>query len=361
MIPGASGDEMSGAVRRFFTIVIGITVVGTVGFMVLEGWGLLDALYMTVITLSTVGFSEVRSLSTGGRVFTIVLITAGVGAVAYLFSTLSHYVVSGALTGSFRSRRMQRTIDQLSGHFIVCGFGRVGQHVVEDLESRGQDCVIIEEDKQVLDTLGSRLVVPGDASDDDVLRQAGVDRARGLVAATGDDAVNLFVTLSARSLNKDLLIVARANDPASEPKLVLAGATHAISPFSISGHRIASQLLNPSITDFLDVVMRSANLELWLEEVTVGEGSDLDGKDMEAAMLRLEVGANIIAIRQTNQRGFTSVPVAGYTIEPGDVLIALGTLEQLHALSHMAKHHPTIPPPHATAAGRGGGGGGISS
>jgi len=338
---------MTRPIRRFLIVLIGIGLAGTIGFMLLEGWSVLDALYMTVITLSTVGFGEIHPISAAGRIFTIVLITAGVGAVAYLFSTLSQYVVSGALTGSFRSRRMQRTIDALSEHFIICGYGRVGHHVVSDLEERGRRCVIIESDSATAERLAERLVVIADAADDDALRRAGIDRARGLVAATGSDADNLFITLSARSLSPNLLIVARANDPASEPKLLRAGATHAISPFSISGHRIASQLLNPSITDFLDLVTHSANLELWLEEVTVAGGSDLDGKAMEAAMLRLEVGANIIAIRRAAQRGFTTVPSAGLQVQPGDVMIALGTLEQLHALSKLAGYDPSIPRPQA--------------
>lgn len=246
---------------------------------------------------------------------------------------------------------MQRTIDAISGHFIICGYGRVGQHVVSDLEDRGRHCVIIESDSTTAERLADRLVVIGDAADDDALHHAGIDRARGLVAATGSDADNLFITLSARSLNPNILIVARANDPASEPKLLRAGATHAISPFSISGHRIASQLLNPSITDFLDVVMHSADLELWLEEVTVAAGSDLDGKDMQTAMLRLEVGANIIAIRHAEQRGFTTVPRTGLQVQPGCVMIALGTQEQLYALSKLAGHDPTIPRPPTAKGG----------
>ena len=338
-------EEMTRPIRRFLVVLIGIGLAGTIGFMTLEGWNVLDALYMTVITLSTVGFGEIHPISAAGKIFIIVLITAGVGAVAYLFSTLSQYVVSGALTGSFRSRRMQRIIDALSGHFIVCGYGRVGQHVVSDLEDRGRRCVVIESDSTTAERLADRLVVIGDAADDDALRRAGINRARGLVAATGDDADNLFITLSARSLNPNTLIVARANDPASEPKLLRAGATHVISPFSISGHRIASQLLNPSITDFLDVVMHSADLELWLEEVTVTAGSDLEGKAMETAMLRLEVGANIIAIRRAQERGFTTVPQTGLQVQSGDVMIALGTQEQLHALSKLAGHDPTIPRP----------------
>ena len=344
-------EEMTRPIRRFLVVLIGIGLAGTIGFMTLEGWNVLDALYMTVITLSTVGFGEIHPISAAGKIFIIVLITAGVGAVAYLFSTLSQYVVSGALTGSFRSRRMQRTIDALSGHFIVCGYGRVGQHVVSDLEDRGRRSVVIEHDSTTAERLADRLVVIGDAADDDTLRRAGIDRARGLVAATGDDADNLFITLSARSLNPNTLIVARANDPASEPKLLRAGATHVISPFSISGHRIASQLLNPSITDFLDVVMHSADLELWLEEVTVTAGSDLEGKAMETAMLRLEVGANIIAIRRAEHRGFTTVPQTGLQVQSGDVMIALGTQEQLHALSKLAGHDPTIPRPPTAKGG----------
>lgn len=287
---------------RFGVIVGTVVGVGTLGYMLLEGWDLIESLYMTVITLSTVGFSEVRPLSQVGRLFTTGLIVAGVGAVTYLFASISQYIVSGELTGSLRKARMQQRIDDLSGHYVICGYGRVGQQVQVDLESKGKECVLVEASEDALKEAPPRtLVVVGDAADDDVLLRAGIERAAGLVAATGDDATNLFVALSAHTLNLDLPIVARANDPATEPKLIRAGATHVISPYTLSGRRIARQLLYPSVTDFLDVVMHSGGLELWLEECHVAAGSDLHNKTAHEAEVRTLTGANVLAVRRHDE------------------------------------------------------------
>jgi voltage-gated potassium channel len=305
--------------------------------MALEGWRLPEALYMTVITLSTVGFSEVRPLSEVGRFFTAGLIVAGVGAVAYVFAAISQYVISGELSGSLRRSRMHQRIDATSGHFIVCGYGRVGQQVVVDLLEERRQSVVVESHADALsDAPPGVLSVIGDASDDDVLGLAGIARASGLVAATGDDAINLFITLSARTLNPDLCIVARANQPASEPKLLRAGATHVISPYRISGRRMARQLLYPSIVDFLDVVMHSGGLELFLEEYTVQPDSDLHGKTVAEAEVRTRSGANVLAVRRHDQGSIVTNPPSEMRFEPGDMLIVLGTHQQLEALSGLA-------------------------
>lgn len=321
-----------------FGVIIGsIVAAGTLGYMLLEGWNLIESLYMTVITLSTVGFSEVRPLSPAGRLFTSGLIVAGVGAVTYLFAAISQYIISGELTGSLRKARMQQRIDDLSGHYVICGYGRVGQQVQIDLESKGQQCVVVENSEDALKNAPLRtLFVLGDAADDDVLLRAGVERAAGLVAATGDDATNLFVALSAHTLNLALPIVARANDPATEPKLIRAGATHVISPYTLSGRRIARQLLYPSVTDFLDVVMHSGGLELYLEECHVARGSDLHSKTAHEAEVRKRTGANVLAVRRHDQGAIMTNPPLEMRFEPGDVLIALGTRSQLEALEALA-------------------------
>ncbi len=311
---------------------------GTLGYMLLEGWGLIESLYMTVITLSTVGFSEVRPLSQPGRIFTAGLIVAGVGAVTYLFAAISQYIISGELTGSLRKARMQQRIDALSGHYVICGYGRVGQQVQLDLQGKGQQCVVVEVSEDALKEAPPRtLYVIGDAADDAVLQQAGIARAAGLVAATGDDATNLFVALSAHTLNLTLPIVARANDPATEPKLIRAGATHVISPYTLSGRRIARQLLYPSVTDFLDVVMHSGDLELWLEECRVEAGSDLHDKTAQEAEVRKRTGANVLAVRRHDEGAIMTNPPMEMRFEPGDVLIALGTRSQLEALDGLAR------------------------
>ena len=322
---------------RFGVILPAIAVVGTCGYMIIEGWRFTDALYMTVITLSTVGFSEVAPLSPEGRFFTTLLIVAGVAAVAYLFSAISQHVVSGELHGTLRRRYMQRKIDSLNGHFIVCGSGQVGLQVVESLQRRGKTCVVIETDTEGLDDPEIPFI-HGNAEDDDMLKLAGIERAAGLVAATGDDASNLFITVSAHQLNKDLTIVARANHSSSKAKLRYGGATHVISPHMLGGQRIASQLLNPSVAEFLDVVMHSGDLELCLEEFTLAPDCDLQGKTVAEGQVRQKTGTNILAIRRCDGGNVVTNPPSQLRFEPGDVLIALGTPEQLKELSSLATH-----------------------
>jgi voltage-gated potassium channel len=322
---------------RLGIVVAILTLVGTLGYIGLENWSVVDALYMTVITLSTVGFGEVQPLSTAGKVFTTGLIVSGVAMVAYLAGAIGQHIVSGALTGTLRRKRMQRSVDALTNHYIICGFGRVGSEVARDLTLRGRPCVVVEmEANELARRSHDHLHIIGDAVEDDTLRQAGIARALGLVAATGDDATNLFITLSACTLNRNLVIVARANQPASETKLRQAGATHVISPYTISGQRIAAQLLTPSITDFLDVVMHSGDLELWLEECHVQSGSDLHNRTVAEADVRNRSGANVLAVRRGEQgTTLTDLPVDARFI-PGDTLIALGTKQQLEALHDLA-------------------------
>lgn len=319
---------------RFIAAIVIVAAVGTVGFMLLEGWTLLEAVYMTVITLSTVGFAEVAPLSGPGKLFTTGLIVAGVGWVAYLFASIGRSIVSGELTGTMRKARMQQRIEGLTQHFIVCGYGRVGQQVVQDLMAAGKPCVVVEEQADaVLAVPTGVLTLEGDASDDDVLEMAGVGRAAGLVATTGDDAVNLMMTLTARTMNPELVIVARCNHPPSEPKLKRAGASHVISPYTISGSRIARTLLRPTIIDFLDVVMHDGQLELVLEECRVGDGSDLHGKTVAEAEVRRRTGANVLAVRRHDRGAIVTNPSGDLRFTPGDIVIALGTAEQLGALA----------------------------
>ena len=330
-------QRMRRKLLRFALGYFGIIAAGTAGYLVIEGWTPLESVYMTVITLSTVGFKEVRPLSPAGQAFTAALIVAGVGAVTYLFAAISQYIVSGELTGSIRKARMQQRIDALSGHYIVCGFGRVGQQVALDLVHEKRSCVVVETTEPITaETPSGVFRVIGDGSDDHVLEHAGIARATGLVAVTGDDATNLFITLTARTLNPKLVIVARANQSATEHKLLRAGATHVLSPYTISGRRIASLLLHPSITDFLDVVMHSGKLELVLEECAVKEGSDLHGKTVAEAEVRKRTGANVLAVRRHDQGAILTNLPSEMRFEPGDVIIGLGTHEQLQTLAGLA-------------------------
>lgn len=326
--------------RRLLVVIglfAGLMLAGTVGYVLIEEWSWPDALFMTVITLSTVGFGEVRPLSTGGEIFTIGLIVLGVGGAAYTFSTVADYIVAGELRGVLRRQRMQKKINQLTGHYIVCGYGRVGKRVALDLKDNGAEVVLVELDAEStlsMDKHGFPHVI-GDASDDVILRQAGIERAKGFCSCLPSDAENVFAVLTARTLNKSLTIIARADKVNSERKLLVAGADHVISPHSIGGHRMASQLLHPNVMEFLDVVMRQGNLELWIEEVVVHHGSDLEDHTLAEGRIRTRTGANVLAVRRPDGTTFTD-PGGSFTVQYQDCFIALGTPEQLTSLADLA-------------------------
>lgn len=322
---------------RFFGALFVTTGVGTGGYMLLEGWSFTDALYMTVITLSTVGFREVQPVSFAGRIFTIGLIVAGVGTAIYVATSVGEYIISGHLRGVLRSQRMENRIKRLEDHYIVCGYGRVGQQVAEDLEERTKRCVVVDSDPELDEQLPrGRFYVIGDASDDATLRRAGIERAGGLVAATGDDAQNVFITLTARVLQSDLVIVTRVTKPETAVKAENAGATHIILPHSIAGRRITTQLLHPSITDFLDSVVRSHGVELGMEEVRVRPASELDGQTMADARIRSRTGVNIVAVLRPGRELPLISPPVEFGFRAGDTLVALGTPEQLQQVDALA-------------------------
>lgn len=329
-------EDLRRRLRRVGGAIAVVLVAGTVGYMLLEGWTLLEGLYMTVTTIATVGFGEVRPLSDQGRVFTILLIISGCGVMAFLLGTIVEYVVSGELTGALRRRRVLHAIEQLRDHYIVCGHGRVGNEVVHDLEEAGVPVVIIDRTQPADELAHGHQFVEGDAADDQVLLKAGVDRARGLVAATGDDNANIVVTLTARALNPALVIVARASHGGAESKLLRAGATHVISPYRIGGRRMATQLLHPRVNDFLDRVMHSREVEFWLEETRVEPGSPLAGCAIREARIADQTGVNLLALSRQGGGTLLTNPGAETQLEAGDVLIGFGTREQLGELARLA-------------------------
>jgi voltage-gated potassium channel len=325
----AADHEFRRRIARVMLVLLAALVAGTAGYMVLEGWRLLDALYMTVITLSTVGFTEVHPMSDSGHLFTIALIVTGVSAAAYAVGAIGEYVIGGRLSGSLRRQRMQHEIDRLQGHYIVCGCGRVGRQVVHELAARGLRAVVIEPSEDAIpEDETATLRIRGDATDDGALRAAGIDRAAGLVAVAGDDATNIVVTLSARALNPDLDIVSRAILPEVEDKLRRAGATHVISPYRIGGQRIVTQLLHPRITDFLDLVMHRRDLELWLDEITVAADGPANGRSLGQTAFWGANGIEVLAVARDHGE-LLAGPQGDLRLGPGDVLIALGTLDQL--------------------------------
>lgn len=321
-------------VRRAILLLAGVMVIGTAGYIALEGWSFLDALYMTVITMASVGFEEVRDITNdvSARIWTILVIVAGVGTVAYGISSLVQMLVEGTITGYFRRRRMDQMIDKLSGHYLVCGLGRVGREVAAEFSSSGIPFVVIDEDPDAIGECQDRgyLAVLGNAADDSVLEAAGVSRAGGLVAAVDSDADNVFVVLSARRANPNLHIVARTDSDDSAMKLKMAGANRTISPYAVGGKHLARLAVHPSVVDYLDVVQAGeGGSELRLEELAVPEGSPLANRKIgELTFPGDGGGARVVAIRHSDDT-FNLDPSDDDEVVAGDRLILLGGRDQL--------------------------------
>src|SRR5215472_11764775 len=314
-------------------MVLGVILAGTIGYIVL-GFGVLDAVFQTVTTITTVGFREIEPLDSAGKIFTIVLILAGVGTVLYAFGVVIETLVEGHLRRHLERRRMERNIARMTGHTIVCGWGRVGRAVGGYLAGQGVQVVVVDLDPQRVEEIPYPALI-GDVTDDDVLRKAGLMRARALVAAINTDAENVYVTLSARALRPDLVIVSRARTEDSESKLLRAGATRVVNPQRIGGQRIAAAALQPNVVEFLDVVMHDGSLEFRLEEVSIRAGSRLAGRSLLQADVGETTGALVLALRDQDG-AFLANPPMQTPIDAGHVLIAIGTQQQLSALQDAA-------------------------
>ena len=308
-----------------------IIVAGTSGYMVIEGWSFLDALYMTVTTITTVGYDELHPLSAGGRIFSIFLIVGGVGGALYAVTGIIEYILEGQFGTTFWRRRMKTKIAKLRGHFILCGYGRVGDEIARTFQEEGVSFVIVDNRPDCIARAeqAGYLYLQGDATSDEVLREAGIERARGLVSAVGDEVANTYITLSARGLCPELFIAARSCSKEAEIKLDKAGANRIVSPHSIGGRRIAMLALRPAVADFIDDVTHHPSRELRLENVDIGENSPLVGLTIKAA--RSETGITILAMRRKSGKLLANPPDEE-TIEDGDGLIVIGTKEQLATL-----------------------------
>ena len=324
------GQDPWGRARLGLLVLLCILVIGTIGYLAL-GLGTLEALYYTVVTVSTVGFSEPPGQTDDAyRIFTILLILFGTGTVLYILGVLLEILIEGRLTDEFRRQRMQRQIEKLTGHVIVCGYGQVGRAIADALRIEGRTVVVVD---RVIRAVGDvELSVEGDATDDEVLIAAGVERANTVVVAMDHDTDNLFATLSARSIRDDLFIVARATAQSSESKLRRAGADRVVNPHEIGGTRMAAFVLQPHVAEFLGVVMQDNELSLRLEEFEVREDSPCRGVNLATCSFREETGSSVLAIRSAAGE-FDTNPADSTVLEPGDVLLAFGTEEQLEALS----------------------------
>ncbi len=314
-------------------MMAGVTVFGTIGYLI-AGFTLLDAVYQTVTTITTVGFSELTEFGTGLKMFTIVLIVVGVSTVLYSFTLVVQLVVEGQLGQLVGRRRMDRQINNLSGHTIVCGWGRVGEAVALDLDLAGHSVVVIDQSADRLADLEFPTII-GDATRDDTLRSAGIERARALIAALDSDADNLFVTLSGRDLVPDLFIVARARADESIPKLEHAGADRVVNPQELGAARMASFVSSPNVAEFVDVVMHERSLEFRMREFEIPADSPIAGKTLRQANLREESGALVLALRAPGG-SFTTNPTGDTRLQPDHVLIAVGTDEDFDRLTRFA-------------------------
>ncbi len=320
-------------------LVVGVMVVGTLGYALLEHWSFLDALYMTVITVGTVGFSEVHPLDTAGRVFTIVMVFAGVGALAFALGQLIEFLLEGHLTNILEVRRMEKRISDLEGHTILAGLGRVGGVTARSLADEGASFVVIDTNPEAtrLASAAGWIAIEGDATDEGTLLKAGIREAGSIVTALPGDAENLFVTISARSLNPDAFIVARSEHETTEAKLIKAGANRVITPNVIGGRRMASMVLHPTVDDYLDLVSGTQGVEFRLQEVELAEDSSFVGKSIAEARIRETTGAQVVAI--LNQNGTVDAnPSAATELCAGQRLVVLGSVEQVAVLTERACH-----------------------
>ncbi len=312
-------------------------LLGTVGFRLIEGWSVADSLYATVQTLTTVGYGDVTPQTVAGRSFAVVIMLIGVGGVALGASTIVQSVVQSELLSTFGQRRQSQRMRKLHDHFIICGSGRVGSHLVRDLLATNQSFVVIENDQERAAEFSQRgvNVLVADATLEETLREARVEHARGLAACLPNDADNVYVVLTARDLNSKLHIVARAAEEQAEAKLIRAGANHVVAPTIIGGHRMAVALTKPAVSEFMDSITAN-ELGLVFEQVEVNAKSRLTGCDLSATPIRSELDVVIISIRRQNGETIFS-PAGDCKIEAGDILIAIGRAEGLAKLDELAR------------------------
>ena len=314
-----------------------ILMVGTAGYVLIEDASWFDAFYMTVITVTTVGYEEVFPLSTGGRIFTIFVSLIGVGTILYVASLMAEYIISGQLGGLIGQRRMNRQIAGLTGHYIICGYGRTGRRVSSELKAEGHEVVVVDANEENLARAvqDGFLAVLGDTGDDDILRQAGIERAAGLVAAVSPDSNVLMAVLSARALNKELSIVAKADYEDSESKMISAGANRVMSVYRIAGHRMAQLVTRPDLADFLDVVLNDREVEIEMDMVRLAEDSPYNELSLSESGLLEKTSANIVGVRKHGGT-LTAQATRGTILHSDDVLLAIGTRRQLNDLKREA-------------------------
>lgn len=311
-----------------------VLAVGTLGYMILEGWHLLDAFYMTVITITTVGYGEIRKVDEVGRIFTIFLIFMGMGIMAYTLGMVAQTMVELQVKSLWGRKKLGSEIRLIRNHYILCGYGRMGKIITQELKSKEIPLLVIDSDpelKQMLENIEVPYIID-DATSEDVLMEAGLERAKGLVSMVSSDADNLFITMTARGLNHTLFILVRADEESTQKKLLRAGADRVVLPYLIGGQKMAQTIIRPAVTDFLEFTIHDKEMDLNMEELMVGKDSKLKGLTLVDSGIRQELDIIIVAIRKSDGKmGFN--PSSQTLIESGDTLIAMGRTDDLDRLS----------------------------
>ena len=309
-------------------------LIGPAGYIFLEGTSFLDGFYLTIITISTVGYGDIAPTTAAGRLFTVLLIFSGVGYVMYMFTQIAEAMVEGELQRFVEKRKMQKKMTRLQDHYIVCGFGRIGHEICSILQENNRTFVVIENDDEVLRELDEfgYIALQGDASDDDILLKAGIKNASGLVAVVSTDAENLYITLTARGINANLFILTRSSGtPGVAKKLERAGATKVISPYSIGARRMAQLIVRPTVVDFLDLAMQARELGLCMEELLITEQASFVGKTLMQSGLRRKYDIIVVAIKRPDMPMIFN-PGPNSEIQKDDILVVLGDNQQISAL-----------------------------
>ena len=323
-------------VVKAILVLLFILLFGTFGYMLIERWAFLDSLYMTVITITTVGYREVGSVSIEGRVFTIFLIFSGVGIIAYILGIVAQTMIDLQVRAIIGRRKLGRTLKTIKNHYIICGFGRIGRIISRELNANKIPLVIIDSEKEInqdLEEEGIPFIID-DATSEDVLIEAGVERAKGLISVVASDADNLFITMTARGLNHDLFISARADEEHTEKKLLRGGANRVVMPYLIGGQKMAQTIIKPAVTDFIEFTINNKEIGLEINELKVGEDSRLKGLTLVESGIRQELDVIIVAVRKTDgEMSFN--PSSQTRIEAGDILIALGRTSDLSKLAEI--------------------------
>jgi voltage-gated potassium channel len=317
-------------------VLLTIMVAGTLGYRVLYPVTLVDAFYMTVISISTVGFREVFPLDPTGKLFTVALILCGLGGMTFTLSSLFQFMIEGHLLGLVKRRQMEKSLESLRDHYIICGYGRVGEQIARDFVKAGKLFVVIDENPEALQRVekSGHLYVMGSATSDEILKKAGIERARGLVSASDSDPDNVLTTLSAKMLNPKIFIVARASSADVFDKLYKAGANRVVSPYLSTGQKMAAMLTKPLVHDYLDTMAYGTDLEIRLEELELPTDAQIVGKTIQESAIRKRTGTTILAVKKVDGRVLTN-PEVHTKLQAGDRLILVGAADQLEEATRL--------------------------